>query len=182
MHPSLTLLPLLLVAACASGGESLGRSGGTPPALILTSEVIGGTGDALGKAVVSQSSDGARVQLTVTGLPAGTYAVHLHAIGRCDTPAFTSAGGHFNPAMKQHGTLNPAGAHAGDLPNMTVTDDRRGSLDAMVAGLRLTGGDASLVDADGATIMVHASPDDYKTDPTGNAGARIACGVLAFGK
>lgn len=179
----LPLLPLAVLAACATDNStSMGRTGGTAPAVILTSEVVGPTGNALGKATLSQVADGTRVQLDITGLPTGTYAVHLHGVGRCDGPDFTSAGGHFNPAMKQHGTLNPAGSHAGDLPNVSVTADRRGNLDATIPGLRLTGGDAPLVDADGATIMVHAAPDDYRTDPAGNAGSRIACGVLSSGK
>ena len=178
-----TLLPIALLTACSTtNSTSMGRIGGAIPSVIVTSEVVGPAGEALGKAVLSQQSDGTRVRLDVTGLPAGTYAVHLHTTGRCDGPAFTSAGGHFNPGMKQHGAQNPAGAHLGDLPNISVAQNRQGSLDATSPGLRLTGGDAPLMDTDGAAIMVHAAPDDYRTDPAGNAGARIACGVLSSGK
>ena len=177
----LALLPL--IAACASSGTtSMGRTGGTLPALMVTTQLLNAGGETLGTAVLTQEKDGVRVTATLTGLPAGTYAIHLHAVGKCEAPAFTSAGGHFNPAMKQHGSLNPMGEHAGDLPNIVVDDDRRGSLDGFRTGLRLVDGDAPLIDADGAAVVVHAGPDDYKTDPAGNAGARVACGVVASGK
>lgn len=183
MH-RLPLLSLVLLVGCASndGVTSMGRTGGAIPALMVNSEVIGSTGDPIGTASLRQEADGVRVMLSLTGLPQGSYAVHLHAVGRCDTPAFTSAGPHFNPAMKQHGSLNPMGEHAGDLPNIEVDANRRGGLDAMRPGLRLVDGPAALIDADGAAILVHAAPDDYKTDPAGNAGARIACGVITSGK
>jgi Cu-Zn family superoxide dismutase len=150
--------------------------------VIVTSEVIASSGDPIGKAVLSQEPEGTRVQLDITGLPQGSYGVHLHAVGKCETPAFTSAGGHFNPGMKQHGSMNPAGEHAGDLPNLEVGPDRRGTLDVVKTGLQLAVGDAALMDGDGAAIMVHATADDYKTDPSGNSGIRIACGVISSGK
>ncbi len=163
-----------LLVGCSHGGTtSMGRIRDVPPKLIITSEVIGASGDPLGKATLSQEADGTRVHLELRGLPPGQYGVHLHAIGKCDAPGFTTAGGHFNPGMKQHGRMNPAGEHAGDLPNIVFGDDSKGVLDAVQSGLRL---------ADGASIVVHAGPDDYKTDPSGNSGARIACGVLAAGK
>lgn len=171
------------LGACTKGTTtSMGRTRDAPPRLMVTSEVIASSGDAIGKAVLSQEAGGTRVQIDVTGLPAGSYGVHLHAIGKCETPAFTTAGGHFNPGMKQHGSMNPAGEHAGDLPNLVVGADRHGVFDAVKVDLRLADGDAPLLDADGAAIMVHAGPDDYKTDPSGNSGARIACGVISSGK
>ncbi len=192
MHfrPLLPLLVLPLLVGCAgqattSMGKtttSMGKTRGAAPALIITSELVNAAGQAVGTAMVTQEPEGTRVSMALTGLPPGTYAVHLHGIGTCDGPGFTSAGGHFNPGMKQHGSLNPAGEHAGDLPNVSVGDDRRGSLDAVRVGMRLVDGDTPLVDADGAAIVVHAGPDDYRTDPAGNSGARIACGVLAHGK
>ena len=108
----------------------------------------------------------------------GTYAIHLHAVGKCEGPKFTTAGPHFNPAMKMHGRDNPMGPHLGDLPNIVVGAGGSGSVDYEVAGLTLTGGAAPLLDADGAAVVVHAGPDDYKTDPSGNSGDRIACGLL----
>ena len=183
-RPMLTIamLPLLAVACAAPGTTSMGRTRGAPPALILTTQLLGPNGEMLGTATLTQEADGARVSAQVAGLPAGDYAIHLHAIGRCEAPGFTTAGGHFNPGMKQHGSLNPMGEHAGDLPNITVGADGRGTLAALRPGLRLVDGAAPLVDADGAAVILHAAPDDYKTDPTGNAGSRIACGVLTYGK
>ncbi len=177
----LPLLPLLIMpvlAACGANGESMGRMGGAAPRLLVTTAMLGPGGETLGTATLAQEAEGVKVTATLTGLPAGSYGVHLHAVGKCDGPDFTSAGGHFNPATKQHGNLNPAGEHAGDLPNITIGADRRGTLDAMRPGLRLVDGDAPLIDADGAAIVLHAAPDDYRTDPSGNSGARIACGVI----
>lgn len=177
------LLPLLILASCASDNiTSMGRTRDAPPALMLTTALLGPQGETLGAATVTQEADGAKVTATVKGLPAGTYALHLHMVGKCDGPGFTTAGGHFNPTGKQHGNMNPAGEHVGDLPNITVGDDRRGSLAALRPGLRLVDGATPLIDADGATIVLHAAPDDYKTDPSGNSGARIACGILSHGK
>lgn len=124
------------------------------------------------------SRDTVRLVVESTGLPAGTHGTHLHAVGKCDAPQFTTAGAHLNPASRQHGTMNPAGPHLGDLPNLTVGADGRGRMEARVAGT-LTAGAAPLFDADGTALVVHASADDMRTDPSGNSGARIACGVLA---
>lgn len=177
----LMLVPLL--ASC--GGktpESLGSMSGAPPSLIVNSEIIDSTGKSLGSVRVTQEPEGTRIVADLVGLPVGVHAVHLHVAGRCDTPDFTTAGGHFNPAMRQHGALNPAGDHEGDLPNITVGEDRRASFDAVRKGLRMADGAAPLLDIDGAAIVIHAAPDDFKTDPTGNSGARIACGILARGR
>ncbi len=174
--PALLILPLL--AACQNGGTSMGRTRGTPPSLAITTDLRNAAGEALGRATVSQEAEGVKVVADVVGLPAGDYAIHLHAVGKCEGPAFTSAGPHFNPAMKQHGHLNPAGEHAGDLPNINVGADRKGRLDAVRPGLRLADGTTPLLDADGAAVVLHAAADDYRTDPAGNAGTRIACGVL----
>ncbi len=176
-HPALLLLPF--VAACASKGVSMGKSGGAPPALIVTTQLLNASGETLGTATLTQEKDGVRVTASLIGLPAGNYAIHLHSVGKCEAPDFKTAGGHFNPGMKQHGHLNPAGEHSGDLPNISVGSDRKGSLNELRTGLRLVDGDMPLIDADGAAVVVHAGPDDYKTDPSGNSGARIACGVVA---
>ena len=175
----LILLAVIPLAACGPHRESLGRTRAAPPALTVTTQLLGPSGELRGTASLAQTAQGTSVTANITGLPPGSYGIHLHAIGKCEAPGFTSAGGHFNPAMKQHGRDNPMGAHAGDLPNVTVGADGKGRVDYEIAGLRLAGGPDPLLDADGAAVVLHAGPDDYKTDPAGNSGARIACGVLA---
>jgi Cu-Zn family superoxide dismutase len=108
-------------------------------------------------------------------MPTGTHGAHIHTSGRCEGPDFMTAGGHWNPAGTQHGSLNPAGPHDGDLPNIIIGTDGRGTLGVTVAGGTLDG----LLDADGAAMVIHAAADDMTTDPSGNSGARIACGVFA---
>jgi Cu-Zn family superoxide dismutase len=99
-------------------------------------------------------------------------------VGKCDGPDFASAGGHFNPQSRQHGALNPQGPHAGDLPNITIGTDGKGRLESTTELISLLGGASVVFDADGSAIVIHAAPDDFRTDPTGNSGARIACGVI----
>ena len=107
----------------------------------------------------------------------GTHGIHVHAVGRCDPPGFESAGPHWNPMSRQHGTLNPQGPHMGDMMNITVAMDGSATVNVMTQGGTLRGVDR-LLDADGAAVVIHASADDYRTDPSGNSGARIACGVV----
>ncbi len=109
----------------------------------------------------------------------GSYGAHLHAVGRCDPPGFESAGPHWNPTGQKHGKDNPAGMHKGDLPNLLVGTDGRGSFEYTIPNAGLSGMLPNrLIDGDGAAVVIHASADDYRTDPSGNSGARIACGVL----
>lgn len=136
-------------------------------------------GNAVGTATLSEVPGGVKVVLRVRGLKPGEHGRHIHAVGRCEPPAFTSAGGHYNPRNKKHGRLNPDGAHAGDLGNLKVGADGAGALEAMVAGVTLKDGAGSLFQPGGTALVVHADPDDEKTDPTGNSGARVACGVIA---
>lgn len=117
------------------------------------------------------------LKVAVTGIPEGTHGFHLHTTGECTPPDFTSAGGHLNPAGKEHGHENPAGSHLGDLPNLIVAADGTASTTANLGSEDQSVID-SLFDADGTAVMVHADADDYRTDPTGNAGSRLACGVL----
>ncbi len=168
------------LAGCAHGGGTrLGQTRDAPPAITATTQLLGASGELRGTVTLTQTAGATRVQARVEGLPPGTYAIHLHSVGKCEGPKFTSAGGHFNPTMKMHGRDNPSGPHLGDLPNVVVGAGGSGTLDYTVAGLQLTGGAAPLLDADGAAVVVHAGPDDYRTDPSGNSGDRIACGLLA---
>ena len=140
-----------------------------------TATIYNGAGDAIGEARFTEDGTGA-VHLTVhvKGLTPGLHGLHVHAIGSCVGPAFTSAGGHYNPATRQHGHLNPLGFHAGDLPNLIVNEAGVGHLSATVEQFSLD----ALQDADGSALVIHVNQDDYRTDPTGNSGARIACGVI----
>ena len=178
MYRTALVLPLLALVACGPKTESLGRVGGAPPSMMLSTRLLTADGNSLGEVELLQMADGVQVIATVRGLPAGQYAMHLHAVGRCVGPDFTSAGPHFNPLAKQHGRDNPMGAHAGDLPNLMVNDKGAGDMNLMLPGLRLADGNAPLIDADGAAVVLHAKPDDYRSDPAGNAGSRIACGEI----
>ena len=136
------------------------------------------TGKSVGTATLKQTGTGLSVHVAAKDLPPGIHGVHIHTVGTCTAPDFQSAGGHWNPTGKKHGKDNPDGMHQGDLPNLTIGADGRGSLDYTVPGVSLSGGAVALLDADGAAIVVHAQADDYHTDPSGNSGGRIACGVL----
>ena len=132
------------------------------------------TGADAGRATATEVAGAIRYTLDVKGLPAGTPGAHIHTVGRCDAPDFTSAGGHWNPTAMKHGSMNPQGPHEGDLPNLIVDSAGRGTIGMTVPGATM----AQMLDADGAAIVVHAGPDDLMTDPSGNSGGRIACGVF----
>lgn len=174
-----------LLAALAGAAATLGgceHSGepriGTPLAGGAQAVALLRTADGadVGRATASEVSGGMRFTLDVRGLPAGPHGAHVHTVGRCDAPDFASAGGHWNPTAKKHGAMNPAGPHEGDLPNLPVGSDGRGTLGLIVPGATM----ASLLDADGAAFVIHAQADDLMTDPSGNSGARVACGVFGL--
>ena len=177
MNKPLVCLGLALVglAACAREEQPLEPPSGEVPASI---DLRDPGGRRLATATVSED-DGLRLRVEAAGLVAGTYAVHLHATGLCEPPAFGSAGPHWNPAGRQHGRLNPLGPHLGDLPNLTVGADGAGRVEFVISGASLRGGGRALLDRDGAALVIHVAPDDYRTDPSGNSGARLACGVIA---
>ncbi len=137
-----------------------------------------GEGKQVGTATLKQAKGGVSVHVQVAGLAPGKHGIHIHAVGKCDPPDFKSAGGHFNPAAKKHGAHNPEGAHAGDLPNLAVGKDGKASATFTAKGATLGEGEGSLLGPEGAAIVIHADPDDEKTDPAGNSGARVACGVI----
>jgi Cu-Zn family superoxide dismutase len=138
-----------------------------------------GNGAVVGSAVFLQQDDGIRILLDVKGLAPGTKGVHIHAVGRCEGPGFESAGGHFNPTNAQHGLENPKGPHAGDLPNIVVDATGRGHLEFTDSRVNLKPqGPGSLLDGSGTALIVHQDEDDQRTDPAGNSGPRVACGVV----
>lgn len=165
---SLALIPAL--AACASVKE-------VPTRNVATATLRQANGLPVGTALLTAAGDKLTLSLALAGLPSGQKGMHLHMVGRCDLPDFSSAGGHLNPGGRQHGTANPAGSHLGDLPNVTIQSNGAAAVSAQLPGSRAEL-ETALFDADGTAILVHAGPDDYKSDPSGNSGARIACGVL----
>ena len=122
--------------------------------------------------------EGVEIILELHDLPSGVHAFHIHSVGKCEGPDFASAGGHFNPYGKKHGMKNPEGAHAGDLQNLSVGEDGTAQAEFVTKEVTLGSGDNSLFHPEGTSVVIHANPDDEMTDPAGNAGARIACGVI----
>ena len=153
-----------LTASCATPDE-LGPGRG--PAIPL----VNGSGASIGRVQAEPRPGGSYVRIAASGLAPGEHGLHLHTVGRCDSPGFQSAGAHWNPAGRQHGHLNPQGAHLGDLPNLTVSANGHGAINFLVRG--------NIADADGTSLMVHARPDDYRMDPSGGSGDRVGCAVLA---
>jgi Cu-Zn family superoxide dismutase len=129
--------------------------------------------------MLTQGPQSVTIAVVVSLLPPGKHGIHIHAIGKCDPPDFKTAGGHFDPFGKKHGLKSPEGPHAGDLPNLEVGPDGKGKIEATVGGLTLgKEGLAVLLESNGTAVVIHADPDDEMTDPAGNSGARIACGVI----
>ncbi|RIK96420.1 MAG: superoxide dismutase [Proteobacteria bacterium] len=136
------------------------------------------SGAEVGTVALSEGPHGVLMRLALKGLPPGEHAFHVHAVGKCEPP-FTSAGGHFNPTAKKHGMMAADGQHAGDMPNLIVPAS--GDLQAEIVNTAITlekGKPNSLYQQNGTALVIHAGPDDYKSDPAGNAGDRIACGVV----
>ena len=136
-------------------------------------------GATLGVLLLEPTSSGVHITGTLTSLPAGPHGIHLHGVGKCDTTDFSTAGTHFNPSGAHHGLQNPAGPHAGDLPNITVNPNGEAVVDLTTSRVTLSATPPTgIFDADGTAVVIHAAQDDQHTDPAGNSGARIACGVV----
>ncbi|MGN6268938.1 MAG: superoxide dismutase family protein [Sphingomonas sp.] len=153
-------------------GQPLAQRGRTAIAVLHNA-----AGTEIGRATASEVQGGLRITLEAHDLPAGPHGAHVHAVGRCDPPGFESAGGHWNPLAAHHGSLNPAGPHMGDLPNLDVATNGRATLGVNIPGATIDG----LLDADGSAMVIHAGRDDMMSDPSGNSGSRIACGVFQPG-
>lgn len=156
----------------------LGACATTPPWTEPAAALRTADGRDVGTVQLREDRGGLSVRVAVRGMPPGTHGLHVHAVGRCEAPGFTSAGPHWNPYQRQHGWENPQGAHTGDLPNLVVGTGGVGEVIYRIAGARLTDGPLPLRDADGAALVLHAGGDDYRSDPSGNSGDRIACAVL----
>ena len=161
----------------APAAEAVTNAGETPAAERAAADLKTADGAAAGKATAATINGRVTLTLQVQGLPPGQHGAHVHMTGKCDAPKFESAGGHWNPADAQHGPDAPAGQHAGDMPNLVVDDNGRGTLEYELKGATFAG----LMDDDGSAMVVHASADDQKTDPSGNSGDRIACGIFKAG-
>lgn len=151
---------------------------GTSPSAMLV-PIINSKGEQIGRAELMQHGEKVVIGVQAQGLPPGTHAIHIHMEGKCDPSDFTTAGEHFNPHGKQHGFKNPKGFHSGDLPNIEVKSD--GTLNVKLESAAVTlkpGKPNSLLKTGGTALIIHEKKDDYVTDPAGNAGARIACGVI----
>lgn len=164
-------LAALLLGGCATPSHQ------SNDAVLAIAKLMNANGHAVGAATIASVGGVPTLSLSAKHIPAGPHGVHLHAVGKCEAPAFASAGGHLNPGSRQHGVDNPHGAHLGDLPNLLADTSDAGSL---TATLHKTIPDllAQLFDADDTAVVIHASADDYRTDPSGNSGSRIACGVF----
>ena len=180
---ALTVGTLLAASACSKSFLT------THPVAIAGATLADSAGRTIGTARLWQEAGGlvhVDVDITCAGvactaLTPGDHGIHFHSVGSCvsaSSPAFSSAGGHFNPLGKQHGLANAGGPHAGDAPNLSVGSDGRGSARFTTDRISLIAGATAAFDADGTALVVHAAPDDQTSQPSGNSGARVACGVL----
>lgn len=172
----------LIIIACAA---SLAATGCATVSDLPTARIGSGTfylANGLPAGTVQLIASGEQVTLAVaaTGLSAGPRGFHLHTKGECTAPDFTSAGGHLNPLARTHGKDSAGGAHLGDMPNLVFSDRQAASATVPLAGSRMEV-ESWIFDGDGTAVVIHAQQDDYRTDPTGNAGARVACAVLKRG-
>lgn len=166
----------LSLAACS------GESNDAPPAEkgenIAKAKLMGADGAEYGEVIAAEGDGGLLIQIKAINMSPGMHGAHIHTTGKCEGPDFKSAGGHWNPTEKEHGLENPKGAHMGDMMNLEIAEDGTGMLETQVAGGVVKGGENPLLDGDGAAFIVHAGPDDMKTDPAGDSGGRVACGVF----
>ena len=170
------LLAAIAVAAC--GGQARGPGGRKLPEPSANASLFDTSGTRIGLATFSEVHGSGLMGVSVSGLSPGRHGMHIHENGACTPPGFESAGGHFNPGAKKHGSLNPEGPHAGDMPNLVVEADGSADTTFTVAASLLAQGSGSMIGAQKRAFVIHADPDDEKTDPSGNSGARVVCGVI----
>lgn len=169
--------PPVMGLACAAALAACATTPAPGDELIATATLIDADGNPTGEARLLGVGDRAELSVTVDGLTPGQHGFHLHTTGRCTLPDFKSAGGHLNPANKGHGLLDNDGSHLGDLPNLAVGANGTASVQVPLDGTRAYVID-QIFDADGTAVVIHSDADDGRTDPSGNAGSRVRCGVL----
>lgn len=176
----------LALAACSNDADAPERQEEQPDRAYMAAESAPATAQALlktadgkdaGSVTATQEDGGIRLAINATGMSAGEHGIHVHMTGKCEGPKFESAGGHWNPMGAQHGLSNPQGQHSGDMPNLVVASDGSGRMDYLLDEAQLD----QMLDTDGAALVIHAKADDQKTDPSGDSGDRLACGVFTRG-
>jgi Cu-Zn family superoxide dismutase len=169
---SAAALAFLFGAAGLTGAKEAGAAGGAAEA---TAAMMNAEGNSVGTVAFEQGAQGTVVHARLTDLEPGTHAFHVHETGKCEAPDFNSAGDHYNPTDQAHGFFAEDGYHTGDLPNIHVSDSGTLEIEFFSEQLKL---DDDLFDADGSALVIHTGTDDYRTDPAGDAGTRVACGVI----
>lgn len=180
MH-GMTAAGWLLVVATLTGACAERRTSASTPPREAWAELKNVRGESVGSAVFREEGRRVRIVVQAGGLAPGRHGIHVHAVGRCEPPAFQSAGDHFNPLSKKHGLENPEGAHGGDLPDLEADTSGHAQYVTITDRLVLSAGPTSIFDADGSAVVIHAKADDQRTDPSGNSGDRVLCGQLVAG-
>lgn len=178
MKKIILLSSLLILSACNKQNEETPLPETSSGFEMLRAEIKNSNGEAIGEALISNDKGNLLLDLTVSTISPGEHGFHIHTVGSCEAPDFTSAGGHWNPLGAEHGIENPNGAHAGDMPNLVADADGNATLVQLSLGESAKSAADTLIDEDGGAIVIHTDADDLKSDPAGNAGPRIACGVL----